>query len=195
MIEKRHLQVPVTDFVRDCVNVEKFSAYCRACRGYGKTWSCPPFRFKPLELWGNYHTLRLYSRKVPVPAEMQTAVFSAEELNRASLELLRPEKEVMLMELLDLESRIPRSMALSAGSCNGCPEGECTRLTGAPCRNPGIMRYSIEALGGDVSKALELYFHQQLLWGQEGHMPEYYILLGGLLQKANVPILKIEKRS
>ena len=43
------------------------------------------------------------------------------------------------------------------------------------------MRHSIESLGGDVGKTLSLYLGQELLWGREGHFPEYYILLGGLL--------------
>ena len=74
-------------------------------------------------------------------------------------------------------------MALSAGSCDVCPEGTCTRLQEDPCRNPGMMRYSVEALGGDVGKALKLYFDKEILWGKAGHMPPYFILLGGLLKK------------
>lgn len=187
MVEKRQVEVPVAEFVRSCVDVEKFSAYCRACHGYGKTWSCPPFNFNPSELWEKYHTIRLYSRKIPIPESMQATRFSPEELNRAALELLRTEKRAMLTELLELEKQFPGSMMLSAGSCNVCPEGSCTRSTAEPCRNPEMMRYSIESLGGDVGKALELYFNLQLLWGRDGHMPEYYILLGGLLKKANMP--------
>lgn len=40
-----------------------------------------------------------------------------------------------------------------------------------------------ESLGGDVEKTLELYFNERLLWGREGHMPEYMLLVGGLMQK------------
>lgn len=188
MTEKRQLEIPVADFIRDCVDVEKFSACCQACRGYSKTWSCPTFRFKPLELWGNYDTLVLQSRKVEVPAEMRSEVFAPKELDTASHELLRAEKHSLLLGLLELEKAFPGSMALSAGSCNVCPEGTCTRLNQEPCRNPGMMRYSIEALGGDVGKALELYLGQQILWGKDGHMPEYYFLLGSLLKKSADPI-------
>ncbi len=187
MVEKRQIEIPVTEFVRSCVDVEKFLSYCRSCSSYGNTWSCPPFNFNPTELWESYHTILLYSRKIPISMEMQTTVFSPEELNRAGLELLRTEKRAMLTELLELEKHFPGSMMLSAGSCNVCPNGSCTRRTGKPCRNPDMMRHSIESLGGDVGKALELYFNLQLLWGHDGHMPEYYILLGGLLKKNNMP--------
>ena len=51
------------------------------------------------------------------------------------------------------------------------------------CKNYARLRYSIESLGGDVEKTLELYFNERLLWGREGHMPEYMLLVGGLMQK------------
>lgn len=184
MTEKRQAEISVADFVRDCVDTEKFSAYCRACRGYGKTWSCPPFDFKPQEIWQSYDTLLLQSRKIEVPEKMRETLFSPEELDRASHELLREEKRIMLAELLESEKSFPNSMVLSAGSCDVCPALTCTRLIGKPCRNPGSMRHSIESLGGDVGQALKTYFDLQILWGKNGRMPEYYILLGGLLKKA-----------
>ena len=187
-MEKREREVPAAEFVRACVNVEKFSACCRNCRNYSKTWSCPPFRFDPADVWGNYDTLLLQMRMLTVPGELREQVFSAEALRRAAAEFLRAEKEAMLLELLELEKAFPGSMALSAGSCQVCPEGTCARQTQEPCRNPNLMRYSIEALGGDVGKALELYFDKQLVWGRDGRMPEYYILLGGLLKKPNKPV-------
>ena len=44
------------------------------------------------------------------------------------------------------------------------------------------MRYSIEALGGNVTKAVQLYYDDTILWTENGHLPEYFILLGGLLK-------------
>lgn len=44
------------------------------------------------------------------------------------------------------------------------------------------MRYSLETLGGDMGKALELYFDRKMIWAENGHLPAYYILLGGLLK-------------
>ncbi len=182
MTEKKQVEISVTDFVKSCVDVEKFLVYCQACRGYGKTWSCPPFDFKPQEVWQNYNTLILQSRKVEVPQKMRETLFSSKELDSASHELLREEKRAMLAELLEMEKAFPNSMVLSAGSCDVCPAGTCTRLAGHPCRNPNSMRYSIESLGGDVGKALNKYFDTQILWGKDGRMPKYYVLLGGLLK-------------
>ena len=188
MAEKQQMDIRMTDFIRDCVDVEKFAACCQICPGHGKTWSCPPLSFKPEELWANYDSVLLQCRVIPVPQELQEATFPSEQLNRSSKALLRHDKQSMLLEMLDLEKQFPGSMALSAGSCDVCAEGTCTRLQEDPCRNPGMMRYSIEALGGDVGKALKLYFDKEILWGKDGHMPPYYILLGGLLKKATQKI-------
>ena len=185
-MEKNQKQVPAAQFLRDCVDVSRFEACCQACPSYGKTWTCPPFRFKPRELWENYDTLLLQSRKIPVPDKLREKAFTPVELNAASKAFLFEEKRALLLELLELEKQHPGSMALAGGSCDICPAGTCARLNKQEaCRHPGMMRYSIEALGGDVCKALELYFDQQILWGKDGHMPEYYILLGGLLIKRN----------
>ena len=183
-MEKMQCEIPVSQFLQTCVDVQRFAACCQACPGYGKTWTCQPFRFEPRELWENYDFLLLQSRKIPVPDALRETVFTPQALNVASTDFLFAEKRAMLLELLELEKQYPGSMALSGGSCDICPVGTCSRLNGQePCRNPSMMRYSSEALGGDVGKALELYFDQQILWGTDGHMPEYYILLGGLLLK------------
>ena len=46
-----------------------------------------------------------------------------------------------------------------------------------------MLRYSIEALGGDVEGCLQRYFHMPILWGWNGKAPEYLVLVGGLLVK------------
>ena len=52
-----------------------------------------------------------------------------------------------------------------------------------PCRFPAHLRYSIEALGGDVESCLQHYFHIPVLWGRNGTAPDYLVLVGGLLTK------------
>lgn len=174
-------EIPVPAFLRDCVDVPKFDACCKQCPNYGRLWSCPPFSFSPEGLWAQYGTLLLQCRVIPVPQELQARTLSQQEINEQSRALLQPQKRAMLQELLALEQQIPGSVALDAGSCDRC--SACTRPEGLPCRHPNLLRYSVEALGGDVCKALKLYFDKEILWGKEGHLPPYYVLLGGLLKR------------
>ena len=174
-------EIAVSDFFRDCVDIPRFVQCCQACPNYGKLWSCPPFDFSPAHIWQKYSTLLLQCRVIPVPRELQTQVLPQQEINEQSRALLLPQKQAMLQEMLALEQQFPGSMALDAGSCDRC--AVCTRPEGLSCRHPEALRYSVEALGGDVCKALKLYFEKEILWGMDGHMPDHYILLGGLLKK------------
>lgn len=172
-------KVPLAEYRAQCVDVSKFLGYCAACPNYGGTWSCPPFDFDPQEIWDRYDRILLRAVKVPVPAELREKVLSPQEINDESHALLAPIKHDLLSSLLEQERATPGSLALSAGRCQECQV--CTKPSGQPCRQPERMRHSIESLGGDVGKTLSLYLGQELLWGREGHLPEYYILLGGLL--------------
>ena len=93
---------------------------------------------------------------------------------------MREEKQRLMGMLLRLERESPHSLALSAGGCDLCG-GDCTRSGGMPCRRPDEMRYSIDALGGDLSKTMERYFGRPILWIQNGKAPDYLTLAGGLL--------------
>lgn len=172
-------EVPLAEYRAQCVDVPKFLGYCAACPNYGGTWSCPPFDFDPQTVWDRYDRILLRAVKVPVPAELREKVLSPQEINDESHALLAPIKHDLLSSLLEQERATPGSLALSAGRCQECQV--CTKASGQPCRQPERMRHSIESLGGDVGKTLSLYLGQELLWGREGHLPEYYILLGGLL--------------
>lgn len=163
--------VPVAEYVARCVDVEKFLVYCRECDNYARRWSCPPFSFAPLELWHRYQSVELFARILMVSPGAELPDM---------MEDTRREKARLMEELLCLEKARPGSLALSAGGCSLCGDS-CSRPDGAPCRNPAQMRYSIDALGGDISKTMELYFQTPILWVKDGKLPEYLTLVGGLL--------------
>ena len=86
--------VPVAEYLRACVDVEKFLGFCRECGNYGRRWSCPPFEFDPLELWNRYDTLHLYARVlVPAPGADTDGLLGG----------MKAEKEGLLGQLLALE--------------------------------------------------------------------------------------------
>ena len=89
----------------------------------------------------------------------------------------------MSRELMEREKEFPESVSLSAGSCDLCKEEGCTRKDGKPCRYPDKLRYSIESLGGDVGRTVSKLMGYELEWVEEGKVPSYYVLVGGLLIK------------
>ena len=112
--------------------------------------------------------------------ELREKHYSQEEINELSRALLAPAKRQMTDTLLTMENEYPGSRALFAGTCELCEN--CDKEQGIPCRHHELMRYSIEALGGNVAKAVQIYFDDIILWAENGHLPEYFILLGGLLK-------------
>lgn len=164
-------EAELEEYRRSCVDVPKFLALCAACPNYGGGWSCPPFNFDPMELWQRYGRMRLYARML-IPAEPGQAA-------EAALQALQEEKDAYLERLLEWEAVTPGSLALAAGSCTLCTP--CTRKEGRPCQKPERMRYSIEALGGDVGLTVSRYLGKPLLWIQAGVVPEYLMLVGALL--------------
>lgn len=169
-IEELSATIPLEEYIPACVDVAKFDACCRGCENYGKRWSCPPFAFDPMTIWCRYRTLHLRATLLrPAPSTPYSALLPA--LSRT--------KSALLRTLLEEEKRHSGSLALSAGTCELCER--CAKADGKPCVYPEQLRYSIEALGGDVEKTCSTYLNAPICWIDPPNLPEYVLLVGGLL--------------
>lgn len=173
-IDKFEKTIDVPDYIEGYVNVEEFEECCKACPNYGKIWSCPSYDFKAENVWRDYSELLVVARKINFQGEI-----SQEE----AMEIMLKVKAEMAAELFAREASEPGSMSLSAGSCDLCSEEGCTREEGLPCRYPEKMRYSVESLGGNVGLTVSKLLGIRLEWIEEGKVPSYFVLVGGLLRK------------
>ena len=165
--------IKTAEYVEGYVNVEEFLGYCRECHNYGHIWACPPHDFDPVkDYWLKYNNLYVLGRKI---------YFEGEKDEKKCSEFFIGEKNRMAEELYAKEKEIPGSISLFAGSCNLCEEKGCTRTEGKPCRYPALKRYSIEALGGNVGLTADKLLGIELQWMEENKIPEYFVLIGGLL--------------
>ncbi|MDO5146529.1 MAG: DUF2284 domain-containing protein [Eubacteriales bacterium] len=172
--------VSVEEYLEKCVDVPVFLEYCKECHNYRQVWSCPPFSFSPMEYWKKYRTFHIIGMKILLPSSLTQKKYTEEERKEVLDAALLPKKEALNKKLLDMEKEREGSVSLSGGSCQIC-DGGCTRPQGKPCRFPETMRYSIEALGGNVGLTVTKYLHQELQWMEEGKLPDYFMLIGGLL--------------
>jgi len=192
-IEKFQEEISVHEYIEGFVAVEEFLEACKACPNFGRVWSCPPYDFDVLEYWNRFKRFRVIARKIyldGISTQEEAAV------------LLASVKDDMSAELYELERQVPESVSLSAGSCSLCrglqeePQTEseekpyvslggscCTRAEGQPCRCQEKMRYSIESLGGNVGLTCRKLMGIQLEWVEEGKLPSFFVLCGGLLMK------------
>lgn len=172
-IERTEKTIKVEEYIKDYVNVEEFLQYCKECKNYDSVWSCPSYNFNPEDYWRQFSQLLVVARKI---------IFGPEVDIPRSYEIMLEVKEDMSKELYEMEKEFPGSVSLSAGSCSMCKDG-CTRPSGQPCKHPDLMRYSIESIGGNVGKTVSKLMGYELEWVEEGKVPSYFVLVGGLLKK------------
>ena len=180
-VKRRMVTVDVDEYLKEYVDVDKFIRYCENCPNHNRIWTCPPFEFDVMARWEKYDVLDVYAEEIFFDKGYAGRKCSKDEIEQILENSLGTVKNRLLDEMLDLEKKIPGSMALSAGSCRLCKE--CTRMTDEKCRNPERARCSIEAIGGDVGKTICRLMGIELEWMKEGILPEKFVLVCGLLRK------------
>ena len=145
---------------------------CRQCPGFGQTWSCPDLDFDPEDFWKQFSRFHLIVDRVS-NSETQTA----EEAQQR----LFAEKRRFDSQLRDIEKTLPGSYALAAQECVQCTR--CARLSGLPCIHPEIMRYGPEAIGLLALKMAENELGLKAQWSDGQSIPEYYLLIAGVIEK------------
>lgn len=173
-VEKFEKKIGVEEYIEGYVNVAEFLEYCKKCGNCNTVWSCPPYDFEPEDYWRKYKTLTVLAWKINFEQDI-----SPEE----SIEILKKVKDEMSVYLYEAEGKSAGSVSLSAGSCSLCRSEGCTRSKGEPCRNPEKMRYSIEAIGGNVGLTVSKLMGIKIEWMKDGKVPSHYVLAGGLLEK------------
>lgn len=148
---------------------ERIQSYCRSCEKYGVYWSCPPFARSPLSEFPEWTHVVILCRRVPL-APGTTHAEMLERFQRTRIGFGETVRQ--------LEARRTGVTALIAGHCAGCTE--CTRGQGLPCRTPTRMRYSLEAVGFDVTCLAEALAGITLHWPKNG-APDYLTTVGALL--------------
>lgn len=170
-IETFEKTIEVEEFIEEYVNVDEFLECCKECENYDMVWSCPTYDFDPVDYWRKFKNLYVVGKKMIL-----------EEDEKENWETLMAQVKAEIGdELYALEEQYPNSKSLSAGNCKICGEGNCTRKTGEPCRYPEKMRYSIESLGGNVGLTASKLLGINLQWIEQGQIPDYFVLVGGLL--------------
>lgn len=176
-IKKLTVDVEVEDFYKNYVDFERISKLCiEEQEMLGYNWNYPPFEFDVDEVWNSYSKLKIIAFKIDFSSEELAHTFEEKELEFI-LKRFERMKVKFMNEIYALENE--NALGLFLGKCNLCMR--CTREFNMPCKMPFKMRYPIEALGGDVDKAVEDLFGYKIQYAKDGKLPEYLIFVGGLL--------------
>lgn len=146
---------------------ERIQAYCQSCEKYGMYWSCPPFDEQPFDSLAVWSHAVLVTQKTPV---------AAGSTPKNLVDQFLVARQALGERMLRYEGE--GALAVIAGHCFGC--GTCTRPRGIACCVPARMRYSLEALGFDVTGLAEGLAGQAIPWPESG-MPDHLLIVGALL--------------
>jgi len=171
-VENFTADISVDEYIRRFRDEERFIGLCRQCSNFGNCWACPPFSFDTGEELRRYKYARIMAARI-TPAGQNIPLGEAQAL-------IRPERMRIEAELRAMEHRYGGRALAFAGQCLYCAS-ECARRCNMPCRHPDKVRPSLEAFGFDISRTLSELFGLRLLWGKDGHLPDYLILVSALL--------------
>lgn len=180
-IEEQTREIPVEEFLAKYFDFDLYFSCCQACSNFGKYWTCPPFEFDVTDYWRQYRTLRAVARKCVVDPGIAQKTFTPEELDYLMEAVTIPERHNLADYLAEMEKETPGSCYLSAGTCDLCGYGKCSRLCGKHCARGIELHYSIESVGGNVTKLTKDLFGYDILWIKDSRLPEYFSLVGGLM--------------
>ncbi len=173
--------ISVDEYISRFRDEKRFVEFCKQCPNYGNSWGCPPFDFDTGEFLRQYKYAYLIATKI-VPIEKGIPIDKSQEL-------IRPERIRVEKELLKLELRFGGRAFAYVGKCLYCPDSECARKCNRPCLHPDKVRPSLEAFGFDMTRTLSELFGIELLWGKDGILPEYLVIVSGLFHNSTENII------
>lgn len=178
-ITRKEVTVDAADFIRRYRDVQRIAALCGQCPSHGNSWGCPPFDFDPVTVSDGFSTVTLMGTTIgfddaTISSCQGTKAKSRQVASRAMEEVWQS----LLPELMEKERQSPGSRVFTF-RCRLCPEG-CTRPEGKPCRHPDRLRYSLEAVGFDVSAAAHDLLGIGLEWSSDGSLPRHITLITAL---------------
>lgn len=176
-------QITVAEYINEYRDVEKFLSFCKNCKRFGNCWSCPPFDYDTDEILQAYDYAYIIGTKILLSKELISDPSNPKDGWEIVSQILREVRLKLDEKLLALESQNPNTQVFFAGTCHFCDVDTCTRIEGKPCRHPEKIRSSLESFGFDIGKTTSDLLGIELQWSKDGSLPEYLVLVSGVLSK------------
>lgn len=179
-IEYFTTDINVDEYISRFRDEKRFIELCKKCPNFGNSWGCPPFDFDTNNFLRQYEYAHLIVAKI-IPAQNDIPENMVQDF-------IRPERIRIERCLLELERKYGGQAFAYIGKCLHCGDMECRRKSNRPCLHPDKVRPSLEAYGFDIERTLSELFGIKVLWGQDGILPEYLVLVSGLFHNHTLNI-------
>ena len=180
--------LPVKEYVTDYRDEEKFIGFCKQCRRYGTTWTCPPYDFDTTRYIEAYQQAIIIGSKIIFDAEKRAACTTAEAAIKTAKTGMTQAFKVVTRFLRMLEKTYPDSICFLGTHCLLCGTLPCTRLKGLPCRHPDKVRHSLESVGFDIGKTTDRLLGIELKWSNDGSLVEYITVVTALFTNHDIDL-------
>ena len=171
-VENFTSDITVEGYIAEFRDEPHFLELCKQCTNYGKSWGCPPFDFDTESFLRQYKYAHLMATKI-IPEDKDIPIEYTQKL-------ILPERIRIESELLDMERKYGGRSFAYIGKCLHSAPITSVRVTAAHHADTRIkVRPSLEAFGFDIAKTLAELFNIELLWGKDGKLPEYLVLVSG----------------
>ena len=174
IIENFTANISVDEYISRFRDEKRFVEFCKQCPNYG-------------EFLRQYDYAHLMATKI-IPVEKNIPIDRTQEL-------IKPERLRIERELLEMEHRYGGRAFAYVGKCLYCPDSECARKCNRPCLHPDKVRPSLEAFGFDIAHTLSELFGIELLWSNNGILPEYLVLVSGFFHNSTENIISHTNRN
>lgn len=179
-VSTRQATMAADEFISRYRDISRFRQFCLECPGYGRSWGCPPFDFDPATVTDGFATVTLMGTVIEFDQATRDACRTAEQSAQVGRQAMEQVWQSLLPQLYDMEQQVPGSRCFTF-RCVLCPQG-CTRPDGLPCRYPDRLRYSLEAVGFDVTAAAADVLGLTLDWSEDGSLSPTITLVTALFK-------------
>lgn len=177
-IERFEKDTSLAEIRKKYLNYNKTEKLCRACRCHDNNWTCPPFDEQQTKIWTKYEKIKLILLKFNFTKQARQKQYNEEEIMEYAFELHHGEKTKIEPELRQYEKQL-NGHYLTCGPCVNCKT--CQKINNKPCIMPQKRKYAMEALGADIINITKDYFNIEMQWIKENKLPEYIIMMVGVL--------------
>jgi len=174
---------------------EKTLGYCKECPNFSKYWSCPTYTFDEAIFLKQFKYMHIIGRQFEVPRDDIRNIRDPQEINDYCTEKLEAIKVMTWKTLLEIEDEVEGALGLVSGNCPICEiqKMPCARKSNQPCRNPNLMRYSLESLGFNVASLVKYEVGMTLEWSANCRLPKVLTSVSAILCNEEIPKEELKK--
>lgn len=167
-VTQQEATISAAEFIDRYRDIGRFLELCSQCKNYNKMWCCPLFDNDAATMSDGFKTVSVLGTVITFDDETVNEGKDSDKAKIITDTAIHAVMKSLLLQMYSLEAEVPGSRCFTF-RCMLCHD-VCTRPFGKPCRHPDKMRYSLEAVGFDVTAISHDLLGIDLEWSTNGSL-------------------------